>query len=244
MKLTAYALVVEVTRRCNMHCKHCLRGTSEKEDINRESLRAALKQFDRIGCITFSGGEPTLNLEAIRDTLELCKELGITVGNFYLVTNGKMTEKTRDELIDVCDAWYAYCDDNELSALTVSQDMFHEPNWVFVDEMDDLFLPYFKSGDKRTDFRVTGILRSGRAKRLKKDQYRFLKPADTSWRQISAYRYDDELVIEEGTLYLSANGLFYPNCDLSYEQMREATGLSPKELVPSLIRNNVNTAAV
>ena len=64
-------LFIEVTRRCNMSCKHCLRGDAQNLDIKLESIDLFLsklknKCFKRI---LFTGGEPSLNVEAIEFTL-------------------------------------------------------------------------------------------------------------------------------------------------------------------------------
>lgn len=34
------SLAVEATRRCNMHCAHCLRGEAENKDISYEVMDA------------------------------------------------------------------------------------------------------------------------------------------------------------------------------------------------------------
>ena len=59
-------LILEVTRRCNMACEHCLRGDAQNMDMSTEVVDQILEHCDRIGAVTFSGGEPSLNIPLIR----------------------------------------------------------------------------------------------------------------------------------------------------------------------------------
>ena len=56
-KLNIYNLVLEVTRRCNMCCAHCLRGEAQNMDMQKETIDKLLDQTDSISMVTFSGGE-------------------------------------------------------------------------------------------------------------------------------------------------------------------------------------------
>lgn len=38
MKINVHTLIVEVTRRCNMTCKHCLRGDAQSLDMQKETV--------------------------------------------------------------------------------------------------------------------------------------------------------------------------------------------------------------
>ena len=100
------SLAVEVTRRCNMHCAHCLRGEAENKDISYEVMDALLRHVDGIGVVTFTGGEPSLNCRAIDQFRELCLKYDISVNGFYIVTNGK---ENVEELAVASLRWYTYC---------------------------------------------------------------------------------------------------------------------------------------
>ncbi|MBD5584080.1 MAG: radical SAM protein [Clostridia bacterium] len=104
-KYSCYELIIEVTRRCNMRCAHCLRGDAEDQDISFQVIDDTLRHFDQINTITFTGGEPSLNLQAIRHALTYCKRRKIPVGSFFIATNGL---ENVDGLIKVCDKWYDY----------------------------------------------------------------------------------------------------------------------------------------
>lgn len=98
---SACDVVIEVTRRCNMCCAHCLRGDAEAVDIQERYIDAFLDSFANAGYIsslTFTGGEISLNipaiyrhyLDAIQDILlEQFGEVGIYTGPW---TSGKITK--------------------------------------------------------------------------------------------------------------------------------------------------------
>ena len=56
----AYKVVIEVTRRCNMNCAHCLRGDAQNLDISIDVIDRFFDAFANgadISTITFTGGE-------------------------------------------------------------------------------------------------------------------------------------------------------------------------------------------
>ena len=81
-------LVIEVTRKCNMKCPHCLRGNAQRKIIPNEYIDKMLRLIDNVSTLSITGGEPTLAM----DTLNYIKKnIGYgqcDVGNFYMVTIG------------------------------------------------------------------------------------------------------------------------------------------------------------
>ena len=55
MKYYIENLCVEVTRKCNMKCAHCLRGDAQNMDINTCYIDTLLENVSGIGSITFTG---------------------------------------------------------------------------------------------------------------------------------------------------------------------------------------------
>ena len=84
-------VVIEVTRRCNMSCPHCLRGDAQNIDIDLEILDKFLSNFKDcyIREVFFTGGEPTLNIEAVKRAVELVWKYNIKVQVFSIISNGK-----------------------------------------------------------------------------------------------------------------------------------------------------------
>lgn len=126
-KVSFDCLCIEITRRCNMACPHCLRGDAQEIDITHEIIDKALENVTSINSITFTGGEPSLNVEAMQYILNKCKNEGIFVSSFYIVTNGKVVSV---DFIKTMLDWYAFCIENggegELCGLALSRDRFHE----------------------------------------------------------------------------------------------------------------------
>ena len=210
MKYYLDSLVIEVTRKCNMACAHCLRGESQSIDIDTKYIDVLLNNVSGICNVTFSGGEPSLNVPAIEYVLERCKALQIPVGSFYVVTNGKADPTP---LAIACLKWYAYCDDKEdgMCGLTMSKDMFHD--YVNQDHEDLLRGLSFFNEDKFTDFNKVKIINEGRAEELGG----FAKVDQASRHGDFCYEdWQDECRIES-LIYLSANGDVKTDCDVAYD---------------------------
>ena len=67
MEIIYKELGIELTRKCNQKCSHCLRGPSENVDLSEEVIDSL---FDNnniylIENLYLSGGEPTMNGKAL-----------------------------------------------------------------------------------------------------------------------------------------------------------------------------------
>ena len=230
MKHILYNLVIEVTRKCNMGCAHCLRGNAQNMDIDLSYIDKILEDVYSIGSITFSGGEPSLNLGAIEYTLELCKKKGIEVGSFYIVTNGK------DNILPLSISalkWYAYCWEKELCGLALSKDMFHDE---IEPENERLLhgLSFFVD-DKFTDFETGRLINSGRAEELSG----FSKvDVDSHNEKIDVDDWNDERTVNS-IIYLAANGDIRTNCDTAYDDYEYVIGSLQDSTLADIIAANI-----
>ena len=111
MEIYVESLVIEVTRRCNMRCEHCLRGDAQNLDIAKTFLSEIAKHIYP-GSVTFTGGEPSLNVPAIKRYFELAERYGTMPNFFYVATNGA--------------ASYSKMEEPDMCEVDVSVDMFHE----------------------------------------------------------------------------------------------------------------------
>lgn len=228
-KVTIDSLALEVTRKCNANCAHCLRGNAENKNTNKKVIRQLFKNIKHIQCITFTGGEPTLYTRALRDTLNICKEYGIEVDYVYVVTNGIRYSR---RLVNVMNDWMQYCmetmgydfesyRDREfylgdgLFGLSLSIDAFHprmaEDSWKYKD------LPYYNSCKEHNPKEsFIGIIREGRAENNNSfaKNSRVLRDYEFSFSF-----YDDEEEIPE-MVYCNVNGEIFPSCDMSFERQR------------------------
>lgn len=101
----AYNVVLEITRRCNMSCAHCLRGNAQPKDIKPEILENFFAPLSYIQTLTLTGGEPALRPRLMLDVLEICKKYRVQVGSVYIVTNGK---QVTDDFLDAIHQWDKY----------------------------------------------------------------------------------------------------------------------------------------
>ena len=87
-KLTFDKINIEVTRRCNMSCKHCFRGQAQDIDIDTKYIDSLLNQTEIIGSLFFTGGEPTLCLDKMQYFIDKLYKKRIPLFEFGIVTNG------------------------------------------------------------------------------------------------------------------------------------------------------------
>ena len=210
MKLCFDQLAIEVTRKCNMHCAHCLRGPAENKDLSETDLYSLLSQTDSIGSLTFTGGEPTLNLDIIEKTLAYCKKNRIPVYGFYVVTNGK---KVTSRFLKLMIEWYAYCigcgADEECCGIALSKDMFHDP----IPPHNELMLRalgFYRPDDKAIDYHKYEPINLGNARSLSATR------APLRCEEIDIYHEDNCLRIVDTTITLTAEGDLLSDCDYEY----------------------------
>lgn len=101
--------MVDLTNKCNMHCKYCLRNVgSSNKSISKSMIvdicKYISKYCEREHLLNVSiqpwGGEPLLELESILLMKKLIKPVGTKV-HFSVETNGiLLTQKTIDKLYD------------------------------------------------------------------------------------------------------------------------------------------------
>lgn len=214
-------VVIEITRRCNMCCAHCLRGDAENVDIQERYIDAFLDSFEKGACISyivFSGGEISLNIPAIRYILKAVKERNISVGSFYMVTNGKAVDKMADLALASLE-WWNYCcnKDDDMCGLCISSDNFHEK---IPHESEGFFSGLkYSHDDKVTDFRFHPLINEGRAETINSSLYRKCEPC------VEKLEYeingDDGIDFWRSEMYLNAVGDVVSGCDWSYESQKK-----------------------
>lgn len=217
--LSIQNLIIETTRRCNMRCPHCLRGDAENTDMNFETIRPFLESVREIEELTFSGGEPTLNVPIMEQVLEYVKEHNVPIQAFYIVTNGKQVP---DDFIMLLHKWYDYCyqyqDSLEYCGVSLSRDDFHEP--IPDENIGKLSSFSFFRDYAYTDFHKAYIIDTGRAsKEVSKTEYRFRDATNQTELHVFNYDNSNHLQIEDGNVYLSVNGEIVPDCNYAYEDM-------------------------
>ena len=201
-------LCIEITRRCNMSCGHCMRGDAEAVDIPLRHISNLLRHVRHIHHFNITGGEPSLNVRAIRHILERVRAYDITVNDFYIVTNGSVTSRSR-EFIETCAALYEYQQEKEQGPgsghmLEMSDDRFHDPAEHAATFAALSPYPFF---GVRGQARHVFLFREGRCKEG------FPNPIHEIYLTGENYVYGD--------LVLNAEGMILSNGDLSYARQRE-----------------------
>jgi hypothetical protein len=206
-------IIIEVTRRCNLECPHCLRGEAQNMDIKGEhlvNLFCGLKGSD-VGSLTLTGGEPSLVPEKIRTIIYLAKGFDVNIHNFYIATNAAKNPKFKD-FVMACLELYLYCSENEMSAIHWSNDSYHENDPDNVRLLQALSFSSAKYEEKDGKLRYEpNVIAEGRAKDWGK-----AKPSSTG---ITVSTEDDDVQVQ-GILYLNCRGQIIDDCDWSYANQR------------------------
>ena len=211
MKIHVTDLMIEVTRRCNMVCPHCLRGNAQKKDINLQHVRTMFSKISYISCLTLSGGEPSLVPDIINDILDIAKEEDVEIGNFYLCTNAKKI--TNEFMMTLMRLWMT-CTENEISMVQWSNEQFHDNSNIFQGTKLLKVLKFAspKYGDEELkDVDEKYLLNEGRAI----DNFNAGKSA-ASKSEYKINPWNGNTTID-GELYLNCKGNLIMGCDFSYK---------------------------
>ncbi|MFP4461515.1 MAG: radical SAM protein [Thermotogota bacterium] len=202
--------ILELTRRCNMECKHCLRGKQRNEDMPRKYLHDFFSRVDAIQAITLSGGEPSIAPHVIQDLAEEIKITGIDIGNFYIVTNGK---EVSNEFLKSVEAMKKACSQNDKSHVEVSNHVYNKSlTDANIQRLKTLSIPVKVKYESEIFFPYT-ILNEGFAKENGLGYRDFPLP---SYRK-KYINFDREFLSRRIMLYLNTRGKVLYGCNWSYE---------------------------
>ena len=109
-------LMLEVTRKCNMKCEHCMRGEQQDITMNSKIIKYVLDATSEIDCLTLTGGEPSLAPDAIRWVVYYLKNRGIKLGSFFCATNAAVYS---EEFVKQLNELYEYSQNKEKCALSI-----------------------------------------------------------------------------------------------------------------------------
>lgn len=137
MEIIYKELGIELTRKCNEMCAHCLRGPAENIDLSKEVIDSLFDNNDirLIENLLLSGGEPTMNGKALNYLVDKIIEKKVVVGIYRVIVNGTYYSeefgnaiKRLHEYIDKvgwnreCNVMYA----NSFGRIGISQDQYHK----------------------------------------------------------------------------------------------------------------------
>lgn len=214
-------LILEVTRKCNLKCAHCLRGDVQRMTMSNAVIFKAMGWIDSISTLTITGGEPSLAPEVLEYLLETFRWKRTQVGAFYIVTNGMPHNRYR-RFLDAVEHLYGWCDEQSACTLTVSRDQYHPFNdnhWRNLEKFEvhdengkhwGEYPPYFYP-DAR-NHRIERALGEGRAIKTQTgfEPQEQQKPWELD--SVGDYVIDPEV-------YISANGNVCSACNMSFDRI-------------------------
>ncbi len=230
MDLNIDSLVIEVTRKCNMNCEHCLRGEAQNITISDHHIYKILQFIDNVSTLTITGGEPTLAIDSLKQISHCINYGRADVGSFYMVTNGKAIHV--DDVAKWIHDMHFACSDNETSGVAFSFDDYHTQTFNykqlkkqernFNNLRDKINYEYGINSECYSDFIIRhsssssypggrGLLTQGRAK--------YFGTKDNSIEIFEEDETDDDICFRDTELYLSANGNIVVACDWSYDSI-------------------------
>lgn len=233
-KFLVEQLVLEVTRKCNMTCKHCLRGPAENVDMTKEIVDKTFANIESVSSLVFTGGEPFMNVDIIEYALEVVKTKEIPVFELFLVTNAKVV---KDRYIKVLNDWMLYvaicnCGDRILTTksylpdtedmfsyggVAISRDKFHDPipmeNYIryrmlsYYSDIKEHKGDEFKNIRNEGNAKINGIGTYNPERNIVCVDYSILD-------NLNGVIISDLRV--EGNLYINVKGDVLGDCDVSY----------------------------
>lgn len=169
-------LDIEITRRCNLHCEHCMRGEAQNIDMSYDTIDNILDQVCAIDKLQVTGGEPFIAKDKILYLYEQIMKRKIIVLETQIVTNGMMIDEDISEMFkrfnNYLKDWYESITNEKFSEdfikkhiqICISSDKYHDNDSEnLFDKVDALLGKYcivtlYNRGNQVKDI--------GRAKRL------------------------------------------------------------------------------
>lgn len=205
-------LMLEVTRRCNMRCNHCMRGEARDTDMESSVIQKIFAGTREIKCLSLTGGEPSLSPETIEYICYYARHNYCRIGSFFCATNAK---EYSEAFVKAMNELYGLCTDKEDCVLTISIDQFHndqDPKAL----AEYRKLPYYKPTKEKGFIRKADILSEGRAQKL--GLGRFTVPHSERFYELNIKGF----FLEVGDrVYINALGDVLANADMSYEHQNE-----------------------
>ena len=244
VKLDVQDLLLEVTRKCNMKCAHCLRGDGDETSMNDNLLRNIFRNITQVGTLTFSGGEPSLVPEVLTSALRIAKRYKIEINQVYVVTNGR---DISNKFIGACNGWHRYCFESSvrLPDFCDLEDSYKAIRWnnhqdepigchvalsmdIYHDDIPKesllklLTLPHLETSKYEPSPDDDWLIRSGRA------DWNGLGHAPAFRTEEINMDVPDEITADTGPvwteqLYIAADGAVMADCNLSYRDQPDYT---------------------
>jgi organic radical activating enzyme len=225
-------VIIEITRKCNMQCPHCLRGGTQNKSLEDWEIYRGLRLLDFHGLLiednwnlTITGGEPLLHPAGIAAVNETCRQLHTWPHSVYIATNGSVASNAALDALERF-SW-AYEDEEELFTLSVSNDAYHDlhRSWRLQNRVSDTNLEkYVKRMWPREGHKSNLILQGRAEKNADKFAEQIWHPFNLNpspkggicaWHNTTD---DDQAEVE---LYLNCDKQLVIGCDWSYVEQKK-----------------------
>lgn len=246
MNIILKNITIEVTRRCNLNCKHCMRGDCQNIDIDYRYIDLLLKCNHYIYKLFFSGGEPLLNTQAIIYAINKIIEENLFVFSIGFNTNATIYD---EKLISNLLKYQEYClkkfpelyQSNDISnsvGIIFSNDQFHN--------YDPKIIEKYKYLSDKINFQKTGtldeledeIILSGKAK----GNFYFGKYFNFENKTIEIEKLDSNSYLFSNYFYITSKGDITTQGDGSYIDMDHYNlGNLEEDSFYSFIAKNLST---
>lgn len=213
MKIILDYLVLEITRKCNMRCPHCLRGAAQPVEMDLNIINFVTEATDHISRVVFTGGEPSLNADAINHFRWASHFNNCGFNSFWLTVNAKFFKK---DFYDAIWNLYRSCDNPTECVMTISGDQYHSKRSNKALDMYCL-LPFF-TNERMENIRDGALLDEGMARKNQIGRFEVIVPRYFSESEYIAGK--DTLYIRD-TVYINAKGDVLLCCDLSYAHQKK-----------------------
>lgn len=126
-------LSVFTTEKCNLQCRHCMRGDCTNKVISDEVIEGIIQSVDMIDNLYICGGEPTLAIDRLEKLTSRIIDDKKLVCQFSITINGT---NYSDELIRLCKEISQYIDSfqkidkNNKKMINISYDVFHKQELI------------------------------------------------------------------------------------------------------------------
>lgn len=139
IKKNLHSMQLEMTRKCNLRCKHCYLGEPENTNISNEIIDSVLDNVQSINMLSLVGGETFLAEDKITYLVDSIIKKNIRLGELNVTTNGTVRSP---KIVDAFNRLAEYLDDglylflpdsdevkkfriSKKVAITISDDIYH-----------------------------------------------------------------------------------------------------------------------
>ena len=223
-------LILEVTRKCNMSCPHCLRGPAQRIDMAPEIINEVTTATDWIASLSISGGEPSLGGKAIDHLRWAMYFYKCRLDSFWLTVNARFFKQDFYKAL-----WnlYGVCEEQDECCLTISGDQYHsKPSGNALRQYSEL--PFF-SDEWMGNIDDHLLLNEGKAKKNQMGYREVNIPI-----RITDYDLNEDRLYVGDTIYINAVGDVLLSCDLSYlHQKKHSLGNVLREPLQDILLRNL-----